>query len=176
MDSVSTVCSEESNAASSVNAMASTFNRRAGEHKRALDEIAGLLDQEQHECEVQRIKYGNQWTLEPSLSKSQSMRKERNDLDDTLQQLTRQSQFQLTKLAGLSDFLNLCKQPLSSIASAFTALCEQTAGHPPQKRPSLIDDSIADVESAFKYEEDFISRTETDIKKLMDLRNARKSM
>jgi hypothetical protein len=55
LDSVSTIATEEANPSSSLSGMISKMHSEVGESRTILGEVYTLLDQEQHECEVQRV-------------------------------------------------------------------------------------------------------------------------
>jgi hypothetical protein len=90
--------------------------------------------------------------MDSSASSSRHIHEARRPVEDALNQLDRQTQFFNTKVSTLRDFIGLCRMPRSSILAKFDSLCQPSAPSS-AKRPSLIDNSIADIESSFQHDD-----------------------
>ncbi|KAI8893979.1 BRO1-like domain-containing protein [Globomyces pollinis-pini] len=120
----------------------SSANTNVSDLRKQLGEIIAQLDQEQHETEQNRLKYGKDWTLEPSIGVNQPLRKEWKQLESDIEQYSRQNQMLMTKIVGLSNFLNLVIQPKSEIVNTFKSSLDSRKPKHKQRRASLIDEVV----------------------------------
>ncbi|KAJ1565858.1 bck1-like resistance to osmotic shock [Nowakowskiella sp. JEL0078] len=108
-----------------------------------LDDLGMQLDREQHECEGLRIRYGDQWTQEPSIQQTTQLRQDIRQNRDAFERALATDQILLTRLREVSNGLDVLKRPIDEAESIFSQKLDYAVSGPKKHlRPSvnLLDD------------------------------------
>jgi hypothetical protein len=93
------------------------------------------------------------WRQEPSSKHNQNIKHEWARHGDTIQQISKQTQYLSTKFFGMNLFLSSLKKPLEAIILEFSARCE---GTDIKRRGSLLDTPIEEEQGMGSLDEQIL--------------------
>ncbi|KAJ1341162.1 hypothetical protein BSLG_004228 [Batrachochytrium salamandrivorans] len=122
-----------------------------------LSEVSLLLDKEQHECENKRVKYMDQWTMEPSFKLATSYRQEIREYHESLDKANETDKGLKKRITDTSAFVELFSRPYTEVESHFSKAISNAAGlatstapadRQAEKQISLLDERVDGIPTA----------------------------
>ncbi|KAI8918833.1 BRO1-like domain-containing protein [Entophlyctis helioformis] len=138
-----TVASEEQDR-TKIEYLASMVDGLKPKIRGVLDEVTLLLDKEQHDCENLRVKYMDQWTMEPSFKLTTGMRTDIRTQRESLEKAGETDKGVQHRAKELKPFLALFTRPLADVETHFAETIYRSAplSRREDRRMSLLDENV----------------------------------